>query len=161
MNRLAEQLFAHPLFTAQQHRESATRRLATKVNQPPGFRVVRRHLFKGMAHFAKLAGHQLAHLLDRMQQQNKAVALLFDDWLERNYGVDKLMLALKGDFYMIQPTRVLNSPAQQGRQRHQLIDVFPLAGLGIKMQQSRGLHVKKLQNSLLIPRHHPVIHTLQ
>ena len=62
---------------------------------------------------------------------------------------------------MVQPARVLNGPTQQGRQRHQLINIFPLAGLGIKMQQSRRLHVKKLQNPLLVPRHHPVIHALQ
>ena len=71
------------------------------------------------------------------------------------------MLALKRHFRMVQRARVLNGPAQQRRQRHQFVNIFPLAGLGIKMQERRGLDIKKLQYPLLIPRHHAIIHALQ
>ena len=79
VDSLAQQLFPNPLFTAQQHREASARRLAAKVDQASGFRIVGRHLLKGVAHFTELAGHQLPHLLHRMQQQNKTVALRLDN----------------------------------------------------------------------------------
>ena len=79
MNSLAQQLFPDPLFAAQQHREAAARRLAAKVDQASGFRIVGRHLLKGVADFTELAGHQLPHLLHRVQQQNKTVALRLDN----------------------------------------------------------------------------------
>ena len=79
MNSLAQQLFPDPLFAAQQHREAAARSLAAKVDQASGFRIVGRHLLKGVADFTELAGHQLPHLLHRMQQQNKTVALRLDN----------------------------------------------------------------------------------
>ena len=62
---------------------------------------------------------------------------------------------------MIKAAGLFNRTAQQRRQGQQLIDIPPLAGLGIEMQQRGRLHVEKLQHSLLVPRHHPVVHTFQ
>ena len=57
------------------------------------------------------------------------------------------MLAFKGDFDVIQAVGVLSGAAQQRREGHQIGDIFPLAGLGIKMQQSRRLNIEKLQDA--------------
>ncbi|MPN34876.1 hypothetical protein SDC9_182370 [bioreactor metagenome] len=64
---LTQQLFTNTLFPAQQDRETPPRCLASKMDQAAGFRIVSRHLLKGVAHLAELAGHQLAHLFHRMQ----------------------------------------------------------------------------------------------
>ena len=71
------------------------------------------------------------------------------------------MPAFKGDFDVIQAAGVFDGAAQQRREGHQIGDIFPLAGLGIKMQQSRRLNIEKLQDALLVPRHHPIVHALQ
>ena len=71
------------------------------------------------------------------------------------------MLTFKGDFDVIQATGVFDGAAQQRREGHQIGDIFPLAGLSIKMQQSRRLNIEKLQHALFVPRHHPIVHALQ
>ena len=66
-----------------------------KMDQASGFRIVRRHLLKVWLTL-HVVGHQLTtHLLHRVQQQDKAVALLLNNRLQGDNSINKLVLAFK------------------------------------------------------------------
>ncbi|CAB5679923.1 Uncharacterised protein [Citrobacter werkmanii] len=96
-----------------------------------------------------------------MQQQDKAVALLLNNRLQGDNSINKLVLAFKSDFDVIQTAGMFNCPTQQHGQIEQVVNVFALAGLRVEMQKQRRARIEELQHPLLIPGHHAIIHALQ
>ena len=96
-----------------------------------------------------------------MQQQDKAVALLLNNRFQGDDGINKLMLAFKGNFDVIQAAGMFDRPAQQHGEIEQIVNIFSLAGLRIEMQKQCRTRIEKLQYALFVPGHHTIIHTLQ